>query len=158
MIKDFTIIDGIILSIAVLGAVLGVLNTFRNFDRDRVKLKVIPKQAFPVGTSFDDRVRLCINVTNLSTFPLTITDVGILFRGTKERGVVIKPIINGGEFPRKLEPRTSFTAYLHPEALHENKGHSIRCVYALTDCGVMVKGNSPALKQLSKESGVKLFA
>lgn len=43
---------------------------------------------------------------------------------------------------------------MRPEALHKLQGHTIRCAYAKTDCGVMVKGNSPALKQLARDAGV----
>ena len=77
----------------------------------------------------------------------------MLYRGTKKRGAVVNPIvIDGGTFPRKLEPRTSFTAYFHPEALHRLNGCKIRCAYAKTDCGVMIKGNSLALQQLAREA------
>ncbi len=34
---------------ALLGAVLGVMNAWRNFDKDRVKLRVTPKSAIPFG-------------------------------------------------------------------------------------------------------------
>jgi hypothetical protein len=53
-----------------LGAVLDVLNTWKAYDRDRPKLRVIPKHAIPVGTA-DPRVTFCIEVVNLSTFALT---------------------------------------------------------------------------------------
>lgn len=150
--NNFTIIDGITLSIAVLGAVLGILNTWLSIDRDRVKLKVIPKQAVPVGAMMDQRVRLCIDITNFSTFPLIITEIGVLYRGSNNRGAVLNPIImDGGSFPRKLEPRTSFTAYMHPEALFHDHGHLVKYAYAKTDCGVLIKGNSPALKQMVRE-------
>ena len=152
MADQFTIVDGVTLSIAVLGAVLGVMNTWRAIDRDRVKLKVIPKQAIPVGNMIDQRIRLCIDVTNFSTFPLTITEVGVLYHGTSRRGAVVNPIIiDGGGFPRKLEPRTSFTAHMHPEALERTDGHLVKCAYAMTDCGVRVKGNSAALKKMVKD-------
>jgi hypothetical protein len=153
---NFSIIDGITLSIAILGAVLGVLNTWRAIDRDRVKLKVIPKKATPVGNTPDKRIRLCIDVTNLSTFPLTITEVGLRYYGTDKRGAVVNPIIiDGGAFPRRLEPRTTFTAYLHPDALKRSDGHLIKCAYAKTDCGEFVKDSSPALKQMASQSLVE---
>ena len=153
MAESFTLINGITLSIAVLGAVLGIMNTWRNFDRDRVKLQVIPKQAIPVGALAHQPIQLCIDITNFSTFPLTITEVGVLYHGTSKRGAVISPIIiDGGSFPRKLEPRTSFSAYLATGALSAMDGNSVKCAYAQTDCGVMVTGNSPALKQLIKAS------
>jgi len=147
--QNFTIINGITLSIAVLGAVLGIMNTWRAIDRDRVKLKVIPKQAIPVGNIIDQGIRFCIEVINFSSFPLIITEVGVLYRGTDRRGAVVRPfIIDGGDFPRKLEPRTSFTAYMLPEALQQANGHLVKCAYAKTDCGVVVKGKSPALKEM----------
>lgn len=150
--NNFTIVDGITLSIAVLGAGLGVINTLRLIYRDRVKLKVVPKRAIPVGKMIDKRIRLCIDVTNLSTFPLTITEVGVLYHGTDKRGVVVNPVIrDGGGFPRKLEPRTSLTTYMRPEALEQTDGHLVKLAYASTDCGVLVKGNSPALKQMVRE-------
>jgi len=146
--NNFTIVDGITLSIAVLGAVLGIINIWRSIDRDRVKLQVIPKQAFPVG-GIDQETKLCIDVTNFSTFPLTITEVGVLYRGTSERGAIINPIIiDGGDFPRKLEPRTAFSAYARLDSMRRANGKSVKCAYVKTDCGVMVKGNSPALKQM----------
>ena len=153
MSESFTLINGITLSIAVLGAVLGILNTWRNINRDRVKLRVVPKQTFGVGGLVQQKVSLCIEVTNFSTFPLTIREVGVLYHNTTVRGASINPIIyDGGEFPRKLESRTSMSAYLQAEILQKRDGHSVKCVYAITDCGVMIKGNSPALKHLIKMS------
>src|ERR1041385_1896118 len=85
--------DTITLVIAVIGAVLGILNAYRDFSRDRVKLRVVPKVAFNVGannvitgdrpTSLMNQLlrdgcpaRLCIEVINLSTFPITISAAG----------------------------------------------------------------------------------
>jgi len=54
-------------SLAVLGAVLGIMNTWENFDKDRIKLKVIPARAV-VGGSYQD-IKLAISITNFSSFP-----------------------------------------------------------------------------------------
>ena len=149
MASEFTTADGVTLSIAILGAVLGILNTWKSIDKDRVKIKVVPKMAVPVGTKISGQSTLAIDVTNLSTFPVVISEVGVLYHGTKNRGAVIRPIIiDGGAFPRKLDPRTSFTAYTQPNVLENTHGHMVKCAYASTDCGLMVKGNSPALKQM----------
>ena len=150
---SFTIADGITLSIAVLGAVLGIINTWKSFDRDRLKLKVIPKHAIPVGNLVDQNIRFCVEVINLSTFPVTVCEIGMLFHNTDRRGAVLNPIvIDGKPFPRRLEPRTSFTVYLRHEAFQNEHGYRIKCAYAETDCGERVKGNSPALKQLARNS------
>ena len=151
MSESFSLINAITLFIAVLGAVLGIMNTWRNINRDRVRLRVTPKQASPYGAIAHQPIKLNIDITNLSTFSLIITEVGVLYHGTSKRGAVVSPIIlDGGEFPRKLEPRTSVSAYMPSDILNKMDGHSVKCVYATTDCGVTIRGNSPALKQLIK--------
>ena len=144
------IFQAVTFAVAALGAVLGVINTWRAIGKDRVKLKVTPKHAIPVGTT-NQRVKFCIDVLNLSSFSVTVTEVGVLFKGTKVRGVSVNPLIfDGGSFPRRLEPRTSFTVYFLEETLI-NTEHRIKCAYAATDCGVLKKGKSAAFKQLIKE-------
>ena len=51
-------------------------------------------------------------------------------------------------FPRRLEPRTSFSVICDPMEHLEPDFASVRCVYAQTDCGVTIEGKSPALRQL----------
>ena len=151
--------EAITLTIAVVGAVfgligtlLGILNTWRAFDRDRVKLRVVPKRAVPVG-GLDNRPRACIDITNLSTFPITVSQVGFLFRDSTNRGALIDPLmLDGGSFPRRLEPRTSFSVFCNPRQHLEPAFGSVRCAYAETDCGVLVEGTSAALKYMVAEA------
>lgn len=148
-----TIFDVVTLSLAILGASLGVINTWRAFDRDQVKLSVRPKQAFPIGEFSIGKKHLCINVLNLSTFPVVIAEIGIKYYFTKNRGVILKPlIIDGGSMPRRLESRTSFSIYIEPDDVFKLSKHWIRCAYAKTDCGETAVGTSPAFKQLIKEA------
>lgn len=146
---ELTTIELITFSIAVLGAVLGVVNTLHNLDKSRVKLKVVPAYVIPVG-GMDERLRFSIQITNLSSFPLTISDAGVFFNGTDSRGSIINPVFsNGGNWPKKLEPRTSVSVFSYiPEA---PKGHKIKCAYAFTQCGEVCTGNSKALKQIANE-------
>ena len=144
----FEIKDVITIVLASIGAVLGVLNAWWAHDKDRPKIRVSPRRVIPLGSPVDSRARLAIEVTNLSWFPLTVSEVCVLFRGTAERGVVIDPVlVDGGGFPRRLESRTSFMAYLHPDAFATAQ-HRVRAAYAKTDCGLTFTGNSPALQQL----------
>lgn len=133
--------------IAVLGAVLGIINTWHSLDKARVKLKVIPAHAIPVG-GVDSRLRFCIQITNLSLFPVTISDAGVFYNGTKSRGAIVNPIFpEGGNWPKRLESRSSISVYSQiPVA---PLGHKIKCAYATTQCGVVATGISGALKQIA---------
>lgn len=146
--ENLTVIQSVTLSIAVLGAVLGIVNTWHALDRSRVKLKVRPAHAIPVGGA-DERLTFCIEVTNLSAFSMTVHDVGIFYRGTDERASFIRPVlIDGGSWPRRLEPRSSVTVYGNrPES---GPHHRIKCAYARTECGVTRTGSSPALRQIAR--------
>lgn len=146
----FSTKDAITLAIACVGAVLGIINTWKALDKDRPKLRVVPKQAFGYGPSgVDERARLCIEVTNLSNFPLTVSEVGVLYHGTDSRGALVHHFMKNGEtLPKRLEPRTSVSIYAYPNALDGNT-RSIKCAYANTDCGLTFTGDSGALRQLA---------
>lgn len=146
-----TTIEGVTLSIAVLGAVLGLINTWHALDRSRVKLRVRPKHAIPVGAA-DPRLTFCIEITNLSTFAVTIEETGVFYKGTDSRGAYGQPVLlDGGDWPRRLEPRSSVTVYGEPPT--SNPGHALKCAYAGTACGVTCTGTSPAFKQLAQAIG-----
>ena len=100
-----TAVGEITLSVAVLGAVLGIINTWRMLDASRVKLRVGPGHLIPVG-GVNPSLDFYISVTNLSTFPVTIREVGISYRGTGERAVFISPVLpDGGPWPiRRANP------------------------------------------------------
>ncbi len=143
--------DYITLALAVLGAVLGVMNTWNAMSQRRLRLKVRPSHAVAIGTGAN---AFCIEVVNLSTFPVTIAEVGLLFGSSlfqgerPERMVVTSPIIiDGGSWPRRLEARQSVSVYFDPRTIgHPHK--PLGKAYALTACGELVSGDSPALAQL----------
>ena len=148
MIDTITTFQAVTLSIAVLGAALGVINTLHGLDKSRLKLKVRPAHAIPVGSA-DSNLTFCIEVTNLSAFAVTVREVGVLYKGTKERGCITQPVlIDGGPWPRRLEPRSSVTVYgQQPGSSLERR---IKTAYAKTECGVTKTGSSPALRQISR--------
>ena len=80
-----TLTQAVTLAIALLGAVLGVINTWHALDKNRVKLKVVPKIAMTLGRS-GSAVGFCIEITNLSAFAVTVDEAGVHFRGTEARG------------------------------------------------------------------------
>jgi hypothetical protein len=81
-------VEPVTLGIAILGAVTGVIGIglsiwamYRELDRERVKLKVIPNLGIPVGQGYFPHI-LTVEITNLSVFPISIAQVGVLFRGS----------------------------------------------------------------------------
>ena len=160
--------QAITLAIAVLGAALGLINTWHAIDKKRVKIRVRPKHAIPVGAAdpsafftfdlsrpkhaipveaADPRFTFCIEITNLSEFAITIDEAGV-YKGTDSRGAYTQPIIiDGKPWPRRLEPRSSVTVYGQPP--QRKPDHALKCAYARTECGVTRTGTSPAFKQLA---------
>lgn len=117
--RTFNIAQVVTLSVAILGAVLGIVNTWQNLDRSRLKLKVIPKRAIPVG-AVDRRLTFCVEVINLGSFPVTLCDVGVFYTGTKARGCITSPmLVDGGGWPRRLEPRSSVTVSRVPSRVRK---------------------------------------
>lgn len=142
-----TIVEGITLAIAVLGAVLGIINTWQSIDITRVKLKVLPAHAIPFG-GIDPRLRFCIEITNLSSFAITIEDAGVFYAGSTKRGSIVSPVFaDGGSWPRRLEPRSSVTVY--SQIPTSSSGARISCAFARTQCGTTTTGSSGALRQIA---------
>ncbi|RLW62678.1 MAG: hypothetical protein B6D73_18285 [gamma proteobacterium symbiont of Stewartia floridana] len=145
-----TTVESITLAIAVLGAVLGVINTWVGLSKEKVKLIVTPKHAIPVGGA-PEHLEFCVEVVNLSAFPVTVSEVGVFYRGTDKRSVIPNPITSDGKpFPRRLESRSGVTLYSEKPRPLVN-GKRMKCAFAKTDCGVVVKGNSPAFRQIANE-------
>jgi hypothetical protein len=144
-------VEAVTLSIAVLGAILGLLNTWRSVDASRMKVKVVPGHALAVGGA-NPAIRFYIAVTNLSAFPITVDGVGFLYRGTDKKGVLVDYLLpEGDRLPKRLEPRSSVSVYCDVPSPLPN--HPIKCAYAATACGETCTGTSPALKQVIRGSG-----
>lgn len=144
------LLGGMTLGIALVGAVLGILNTWRNFDRDRPKLRVTPMHAIPVGgyERAYSGIGFGIEVINLSPFPITVREVGFMHRGLSDRAVVVEPVtVDNKGTPRRLEPREAVAFYMETPSPRE--GRPLRCAYASTACGLTFTGTSGALKQMN---------
>ena len=144
--NTISLADIVAIVLGFMGALLGVLNIWKAMNDDKVKLTVTPKRAIPMGPHHAN-VDFCIEVTNRSLFPVTISEAGFLLSGTTSRAAVPLPIlIDGGTFPRRLEARSSVTLYL--QAPMAKPGTRVKCAYAKTDCGEIRTGKSPALEFL----------
>ncbi len=110
--KDMTTIG-----LATLGAGLGVMNTWNALSQRRVRLVVRPTYALdPNGQR---PTMLSIAVTNLSSFPMTINEVGYTGRAGAKRGkraMIVQPhVIDGKPWPRRLESREAVSLYFGVE-------------------------------------------
>ena len=151
---NISILQAITFAIALVGAVLGILNTWRNFDRDRLKIKVRPTNLITLATTYSgsdiEKRGLNVDVINQSTFPVTITEIGFanfyLFTN-KIKGGKSLPFkwenLNGLSLPQRLESRESISFFIFEEVLegHENL-KNIKYAYAKTACGQFFKGSS----------------
>lgn len=142
-----TVLEAATLAMAVLGAVLGLINTWHQIDRTRVKLRIVPMLAIPYG-GVDKQLTFCIEITNLSAFAVTVKEAGVFYKGINSRSVCTRPVlIDHGPWPRRLESRESVTVYgQRPSA---KPGHPLKCAYARTACGVVRMGSSPAFRKLA---------
>jgi hypothetical protein len=139
------------LVIAIIGAVLGVLNTWKAFDRDRVRIKVIPQTGVFPELDSGKRI-LTVQVANLSSFPITISDIGFQLRGTQsDRYRVLPSLDGGGSLPHRLEARSSVAAEFHTDSYNDLYMRRVRRAYAITACGHTFTGTSPSLKQYVNE-------
>lgn len=147
--SSITVFQAVTLAIAAIGAVLGIINTWRAIDQNRVKLKVVPTHAIPYGDA-PRNIRFCVQVTNLSQFAVTLDDAGVLFYRTNSRGSIVNPVFaDNGSWPRRLEPRSSVSIY--SEIPRFRPGYKIKCAFARTQCGRTKTGVSPALREIANE-------
>ncbi|MGE0609913.1 MAG: hypothetical protein AB7O62_22675 [Pirellulales bacterium] len=139
--------------VGLVGATLGIINTVASLDRNRVKLRVVPMHATVVGPGIKQTF-ISIEVTNLSSFPVTLEKVGFRYRDSKKEGVpLFAQASDGSKLPRRLESRSSVSIHLPPECLEDHRNIArIRCAFARTACGVSFKGSSSALKSIVAEA------
>lgn len=150
--QNITLITAIIGAVCgVFGAVLGIINTCYQVSRNKIRLKVIPSHAIPVGAIANLGINFGIEVINLSEFPVTIVDVGFLLRDNRRATLSpVESIDQPGKLPLRLEPRTSYHKYFNTDMA--GFPEQVRSAYVLTQCGELITGTSGALKQKIKET------
>ena len=128
--------------IAWIGAVLGVCNTWWNFSRDRVKLKVTCSEG--------EDGRFHLKVFNNSAFPVRITEVGFILREGEQHGLLTlnHDGLIEARWDRKIEQTINEITNLPDLA------HGVKACYALHADGKLKKGPiSSALKVKLVEAG-----
>lgn len=150
---------------AFIGMILGVMNFLRSLHKDKVRLKVIPKAV--LEATYDEgmntngyilsaedfqkfRDLFAFEIVNLSSFPVTVDEVGLKSRWRKSKLALLTPIAaDNGVWPRELQPRKSVLVYAKLSSILDAamKG-DIGTAYVKTVCNHIFYGNSKALKLL----------
>lgn len=157
-----------------IGTCLGIFNTWKAGQKDKVQLKIIPKiyQNRPNGRLSSSRIPtdlnerwdgLCVEIANVGFLSVTVDEIGLQI--DSEQRVVFRPELSGGEFlPKRLEPRTSISCFIPskmPNAILQEGLPFAKSFYATTACGITVQGSSKVAKWLiakGRKSGVTKFS
>jgi len=131
--------------LGAIGTALGIMNAI---TQRRVRLVVRP--ASDVGIKMDR-----IEIVNLSSFPVTINEVGFCLIGggaARPRHFKISQPIrsDGGNWPRRLQSREAATVGFEPrDAIHARE--EVCGVYARTSCGKTVQCSRRDYRGFQKE-------
>lgn len=126
--------ESITFGLALLGAVLGVINTWRAINRDKLKLRVRAVWAYSTNVPNAPEKMIGIEVINRSEFAVTIIEVGMMIACSSDRAAIIAPILaDNGPWPRRLEPREQITAYGDANSFDPKLDHTFP--FARTACG-----------------------
>lgn len=131
------------LVIAVIGAVLGIINTIYRFSKDKIRLKVRPQIMASVG----DPTRqegIIINVVNLSSFPITINYIGLKCMKGRYLECGLNP---QNRLPYRLESKGNYVGIIAESIKQIKDLHLVKRAYVITACGKKFYGNSKRLKE-----------
>ena len=139
------IVSYVSLGIAVVGAILGLFNSWRAFSNDRVKIRV---KASIASLGVGDK-RLMIETLNLSTFPITITHIGFTLTGSKRHLQLLPIYLNEADgLPKRLESRTHLAVLAAAGTAEEIAIAGAECVYVKTACGITILGSREELSRV----------
>jgi len=167
--------EAVTLGIALLGAALGVINTWWGLYRDRVRLKVSVVwqtsaailegsnrmlgrvSAFPEAMTRVPDGRIGIRVVNLGFVPIQLEAVGFTTSGwfarRRRRALKVRSLVacafESVELPVRLEPRQAVVLYAEGgREVTDRATKGVTRVYAKTGCGLHVFGTSGLLRAL----------
>lgn len=128
-------VEFITIIIAMIGAILGIYNTAVGYLRRKVQLKL---QIGPASSFFDMALKenevWGLRVTNLSEFPVTLTDINGRLFDQKNYLSLEYYIPHDSSFPKTLESRRSVTICIYSDQ-NFPAYDSLKKVKVFTDCG-----------------------
>ena len=134
------------LSLAVVGAGLGILNSWRLFDRDRIRLVVTPRLFVTSGGDSG----LCMDVVNSGYLPVTLSQVMIGLRKPRGHNLHFPPGPFSSELPKLMEPRTKATYFLPGGADQNPDFRNAVEARVVTECGRTFRGKSRSFRSYVK--------
>lgn len=146
------LINLITFGIAVVGAILGIINTVYAINKDRVRLKVCPVFGYTFGAPHLKEQYIGVEIINLSMFPVSINQAGFMLENTTQRAVILRPLTTQGAIylPYKLPSREKITLYADYDSIMEDP-ILIKYAYCETECAILAKGKSKAIEQINEE-------
>jgi hypothetical protein len=133
------LIEPVTFGLAVLGSVLGVINTMHSLWKDRVRLKVALRGW--VGPNAE--TGMCVEVVNLSSFEITISELSVPL-GWLSKEKYVAPH-QGGYLSERLQPRAAHTFVFRAGALEHPGCPKHGRFRVITACGVMKTTNRAQL-------------
>lgn len=125
--------QAITLAVAMLGAVLGIINTWMVFWRDRVRVRV-NLQGWMDSTG---ATGIGVEVVNIGRLPVTIKDIRFKLPGLEDKNLIFDPrVLQGPSMPKRLEPFASFAVRIDARvtAKYDYTQPGVRAL-AITACG-----------------------
>lgn len=137
--------DYVPLFFGITGTGLGILNFYLTYRKERVRLRLEltagvidhPLTKLRVGGGEPTQANaLSFNVTNLSAFPVIITEVGLAGVGEARASMKVRTL-ELDSLPQKVEPRTTLKTIFPMAKFPEDDYYP--AVYVATDCGCFIK-------------------
>ena len=149
------VIQGISLAIALFGAALGVYNAWQANLRDRTRIKT----SVGIMKLKDGRSLFSVEVVNLSTFPVTISEIALSApEGRGTRFCFIPPFADGTTLPVVINARASRVFSMAPVEQHRDALALTKWLLVKTGDERVFKSTSPMLRSLIDKARTAYFA
>lgn len=132
----------ITLSIACIGALLGIINTYVSLRKDKVRLKITPMWVTDLF-----HTEIGIKIINLSQFPIVIENVGFTL-STKQSLYIMEYFLASGSLPQEIKSRDNIQINILLGTIAQEEFRKVRKAFVNTADGSIFYGKSSALKQM----------
>jgi hypothetical protein len=135
----------------VIGLCLSILNTWRLFDRDRIRLKVQVRDHFTSLPIEGVNNFLGVTVVNVGYIAVTVSQIEFSLKKPKKHVLSFIPFGPiSDSLPKRLEPRTSMQVLTPPQVIFDKQFDYATRAIVRTQCGQVFRGSRSDLKRLIK--------